>query len=789
MAGLDELTIGGLGSSRANLDNTRFVRGRGNFIEDFKVPDMLNMMIVRSPHAHARIKSINVERALKIPGVYLVMTAETVAENSTWLSMLTEDTQPVFAVDKVRYVGQEVACVVATTPYVARDGCAAIEVEYELLPAVVNPFQGAEAGAPVIRDDKAGQTDNVAYTWESGDAAETDRAFAAADVVSRVRVHIPRAHPGPVENVGALAHYNPVHGFLTMYANTQVPHVLRSTLARVAGMAEHMIRVISPDVGGAFGAKMPVYPAYLAAVLASIKLELPVRWMEDRTGSLTSVGWARDAYLVGELALQHDGKMLGVRVKATTDNGAFLGNAHPTKYDAGMLHAAFACYDVPAGHVALEGAYTNKAPGNVANRGAFRVAEAMFLQERLVDVAAADLGIDPAELRRRNLLKDNQFPHATAFGLTVDSGRYGHCLDTALEAIGYDEFLRTKEDAAANGRRIGIGIATAALPLGASGRDHDVLGIKTFESAFLRVHLTGKAILRVGLQNSGQDEEVTLAQVVAHELGISAKDVFVEQGDTMHTPVGTGAHAGAAVSMAARKVLNKARTIASHLLEASEEDLEWELGRFHIRGVPTAGVSIQDIAMAAYGNMPDGLEPGLEWEAYYNGPNYTWPFACYVVAVEVDAETGEWKVLRVVAVDDCGVRINPGVVERQIMGGLTDAYGQAKMQLLTFDAAGNPAGYSAGNPVPDYVQPMTADTPTFELHEVVTLSPDHPLGAKVGGESASMNGPAAFVNAVLNAIADTGVRNIDMPLLPDRVWEAITTGSDVTGVPPVAGGE
>ena len=775
MAGLDELKIGGLGSSQANMENTRYVRGKGNFIEDFKLPTMLNMAILRSPVAHARIKRIDTEKALKIPGVRLVMTAETAAaQNPAWGRPLSAESQPVFASEKVYYVGQEVACVVADTPYIAHDGVAAIEVEYEPLPVVVDPLLALEPGAPLVRDDKPGQTDNVCYRWEVGDAAATERAFADADVVSRLQVHIPRSHPAPVENCGSFAHYDPVNGKLIVHATTQVPHIMRAAVARAAGMAEHMVRIISPDMGGAFGAKMPVFAGYLASVLASISLGRPIRWIEDRTGSLHSAGWSRDAYLAGELALSRDGRMLGYRLRAYTDNGAFLANVATSDYDAGQLHAAFACYNVPVGHVTAQGVYTNKAPGSIANRASFRVGEAMFFQERLVDVAAADLGIDPAELRRRNLLADEQFPHRTANGFTVDSGRFRHCLDLALAEVGYDEFLRSKEDAAANGRRLGIGISTMAHPTGASNREVDVLGIKMFESAFLRVHLTGKAILRVGLQNSGQDEEVTMAQVVAHELGIPASDVFVEQGDTAHTPIGTGAHAGAAASMAARKVLMKARTLASHLLEASEEDLEWELGRFHVRGVPNIGVSIQDIAMAAYGNMPDQLEPGLEWEAYYNAPDYTWPFSCYVVIVEVDPETGTWDVLRVVAVDDCGVRINPGVVERQIRGGLTEAYGLAKLQRLEFDDAGD----LVGGLRPDHLLPMS-DTPRFELHEVVTPSPNHPLGAKVGAESATIGGPAAFVNAVLNAIADTGVRNIDMPLLTERVWQAITSAADV----------
>jgi aerobic carbon-monoxide dehydrogenase large subunit len=794
VAGLDDVQVGGLGASTQNMDNTRFVRGRGNFIEDFKLPTMLFMEVVRSPYAHARIKSIDTEKAAKTKGVHLVLTGRNAAEPSTergvpvaeaWTRPLSDEAPPAFAIDKVLYAGQEVACVVAENPYIAKDAAAAIEIEYEPLPVVVSPFEALDPGAPLLRDDKPGQTDNVCYRWSAGDAEAVDRAFADAEVVSRLRLHFPRWHPAPVEQRGCLAHYDPVNGKLIVHATNQVPHVMRAAVARMAGMQEHMVRIISPDVGGAFGAKMPVLPGYLIAVFASIRTGRPVRWVEDRSGSLVSPGWGRDVYLEGELALRRDGKMLAVRMRALTDNGAYLGNAQSSSaYDPGLLHAAFACYGVPVTHVAAEGTYTNKAPGSLSNRTSFRLHEAMYFQERLVDIAAADLGIDAAELRRRNLLDDEAFPHRTAQGLLVDSGRYQLCLQTALDAIGYDDFLQAKEEAAARGRRLGIGISTSAHPMGSPGTDYDTLGIKMFESAFLRIHLTGKAILRVGVQNSGQDEEVTLAQVVAHELGIPVGDIFFEQGDTAHTPVGVGAHAGAAVSMASRKVLMKARKIAAHLLEVGEEDVTWERGRFHVRGVPAMGVSIQEIAMAAYGNMPDEMEPGLEYEAYYNAPSHSWPFAVYVVTVEVDPATGDWAVQRVVAVDDVGNRINPAVVTRQIAGGLTEALGLAKLQVFTFDTEGR----IANSEHTDYLSPTSWDTPRFELHEVVTPSANHPLGAKVAGETSSIGAPAAFVNAVLNAISDTGVRNIDMPLLPGRVWEAITSGTDISDAPPLLTG-
>jgi carbon-monoxide dehydrogenase large subunit len=389
-----------------------------------------------------------------------------------------------------------------------------------------------------------------------------------------------------------------------------------------------------------------------------------------------------------------------------------------------------------------------------------------------------------------NLVRDEQFPHRTPFGFLLDSGQYVRCLDVGLRAVGYPDFLRQQEEARRNGRMLGIGISTMSEPLGAgNSREYDILGIKMFDSAELRVHMTGKALLRAGTRAQGQGHETTWAQIVAHELGIPADDVTVEEGDTDTAPFGMGTYAsrstpvaGAAIAMVARKVRAKARRLAAHLLEVSEEDVEWELGRFYVRGAPERGVTIQECAMAAYSNMPDGMEPGLENNAYYDPPNLTWPFACYIVTVEVDPATGVWDVLNMVAVDDCGVRINPMIVEGQIMGGLAEAYAMSNMQFITFDADGN----CVGSNYMDYLLPTAWETPGFELHsEVVTPSPHHPIGAKGIGECAAVGGPAAFVNAVMNALADTGVRNIDMPLLPDRVWEAITQRRDVSGAPPV----
>lgn len=789
---LDELKIGGMGASRRRVEDNRFIRGKGNYVDDIVLPGMLHMEILRSPVAHARIKSIDTTAAWEVPGVRLVMTGETLAaRNLAWMPTLSYDTQAVMATDKVRFQGQEVAAVVADDPYIAKDALSRIVVEYEQLPAIVNPEQAAAPDAPLVRDDKVNQDSNKIFDWEIGDKEATDRAFAEADVVSTIDLHYPRSHPSPLETCGSIADYDRATGKLTVYMTTQAPHIIRAAVAMVAELPEHMIRIVSPDLGGGFGNKVPVYPGYVIAILASILTEHPVKWVEDRSSNLISTGFGRDVYLQGQLALRKDGKILGMRMHTISDHGAFYADAQPTKFKIGLMHSTFAAYDVPAAHLTSEGWYTTKAPGGVAYRCSFRVTEAMFFQERMMHAAANDLGMDQAEFRRINLVKDDQFPYRTAFGFLTDSGQYGKCLDIALDAIGYANFKEEQEEARKRGKLLGIGISTMTEPLGAgNSREYDIIGIKMFDSAELRVHMTGKAILRTGAKTQGQGHETTWAQIVAHELGIPAEDIVVEEGDTDTAPFGMGTYAsrstpvaGAAVAMVARKIRAKARKIAAHLLEVSEEDIEWELGRFYVRGNQERGVTIQDCALAAYSNVPDGLEPGLENNAYYDPPNLTWPFAAYVCKVEVDPETGVWDVLKFVAVDDCGVRINPMIVEGQIMGGLTEAYAMASMQYITFDEEGN----CIGSNFMDYLLPTAWETPGYELHEVVTPCPHHPIGAKGIGECATVGGPAAFVNAVMNAIEHTGVRNVDMPLMPNRVYEAVQTGRDVSGAPPVKG--
>ena len=769
--------VRGLGHSVKRKEDERFIRGKGNYIDDVTLPGMLHLELLRSPFAHARIVSVDTSRAEALPGVVAVVTGELMAQhNLAWMPTLSGDTQAVLATDKVRFQGQEVAAVVAESAYVAKDALELIDVEYEPLPALTTPQQALEDDAPLIRDDKEGQASNLIYDWEAGDKEATDRAFAEADQVVELDTFYPRCHPSPLECCGCVADVNPATGKATIYMTSQAPHAIRTLFALVAGLPEQNIRVISPDIGGGFGNKVPIYPGYVVATAASLLLGKPVKWIEDRTGNLISTGFARDYHMHGELAVK-DGKITGLRTSLVADEGAFFADAQPSKFKIGLFHIVTGSYDIPAAHVAGHGAYTNKAPGGVAYRCSFRVTEASYLIERLVDVAAHELGVDPAEFRVQNFIKPDQFPYESATGFVYDSGDYEKALRLALEKLGYDELRREQAEAREQGRLIGIGLASFTEVVGAGhGKEYDIAGLRMFDSAELRVHPTGKAILKLGVKSQGQGHETTFAQIVAEELGIPYEDIEVQEGDTDNTPYGLGTYAsrstpvaGAATAVISRKLRDKARTIAAHLLEASEDDLEWEQDRFSVKGAPDRAKTIQEIAFAAYTDLPDGVEAGLEGVHYYDPPNMTFPFGTYAVVVEVDRGTGAWKVQRVVAVDDCGVRINPMIVEGQIMGGLTEGFAIAAMELITFDEDGN----CIGSNFTDYLLPTSWETPAFELGETVTPSPHHPIGAKGVGESATVGSPAAYVNAVVDALAHAGVRNLEMPVTSAKVWEAL----------------
>ncbi|HET8536256.1 MAG TPA: aerobic carbon-monoxide dehydrogenase large subunit [Solirubrobacteraceae bacterium] len=761
-------------------EDPRFVRGQGRYIDDLKLPGMLHGAILRSPLAHARITSIDTSAALAHPRVRAVVTGQDLAGlGLAWMPTMSQDTQAVLATDKVRFQGQEVAFVVAEDRYAARDALELIEVDYEELPAVVNARKALDADAPVIRDDQEGRANNHIFDWEAGDKAATDAVFDAAEVVVKRDMIYPRCHPAPLETCGAVAHMDPVMGQLTLYTTTQAPHAHRTVYALVAGLPEHKIRIIPGDIGGGFGNKVPVYPGYVCAIVGSILTGKPVKWQEDRSENLMSTGFARDYVMHGEIAATKEGKITGLRVDVIADHGAFNSTAQPTKYPAGFFHIFSGSYDLEAAHCHVKGVYTNKAPGGVAYRCSFRVTEAVYLVERMVDALALELKIDPAELRLKNFIRPDQFPYECKTGWVYDSGDYESAMRMAMEIAGYDELRAEQQEKRARGELMGIGISFFTETVGAGPRkDMDILGLAMNDGAELRVHPTGKAVLGISAMSQGQGHETTFAQIVAEELGIPPEDIEVVNGDTDRTPYGLGTYgsrstpvSGGATALVARKVRERARLIAAGMLEASPEDLEWEKGRWFVKGDPEQGKTIQEIAMAAHGagDLPEGVEGALEDLAVYNPPNLTFPFGGYICVVDVDPGTGKVHVRRFIAVDDCGVRINPMIVEGQIHGGLAEGVGIALMELIQFDEQGNCIGGS----FMDYLIPTAMEVPAWELGATVTPSPHHPIGAKGVGESPTVGSPPAIVNAVIDALQPLGVDHIDTPCTPARVWDAM----------------
>ena len=773
--------IGGMGHSVKRKEDPRFIRGRGNFVDDVVRPGMLYMAIVRSPYAHAKIKSINTEKALAHPGVAAVITGATLKEyNLHWMPTMMSDTQMVLPTDEVMYQAQEVAAVIATDRYSAADGVELVEVDYEPLEVVIDPIKALEPGAPLLRHDKEGQKDNLIFHWEAGDKAATDQVFKDADFTVKQDIYIPRILVASIETCGIVAEFDAVEGQLTCWMTSQAPHAHRTVFALVAGhvgLSEEKIRIIAPDIGGGFGGKVPIYPGYVIAIAATVVTGSPIKWIEDRRENLQADSFGRDYHMTAELAASKDGTLQALRIKTIADHGYTDAATQPSKWPAGMFSIATGSYPFEQAFVEVDGVYTNKPPGGIAYRCSFRVTEAVHAIERLVDIMADDLGMDPAELRLKNFIPSEAFPYKSILGWEYDSGNYAGALKLAMEKIGYQDLLKEQKEKREKGELMGIGICSFTEVVGAGpSKDFDILGLKMFDSAEIRIHPTGKALVRIGVKTQGQGHETTFAQIVAEELGIPVNDIKVEHGDTDTAPYGLGTYAsrstpvaGAATAMASRKILDKARKIAAHLLEVSADDLEWEPGKFTVKGVPDKVSTIQEIAFAAYTNYPQGMEGGLEAISYYDPPNLTFPFGSYICVVDVDRGTGEVKIRRFVAVDDCGNIINPMIVEGQIHGGLTMGMAPALMEEVSYDEEGNMQGGS----FMDYLMPTAMETPSWETGKTTTPSPHHPLGAKGVGESATVGAPAAIVNAVVDALSHLGVRHLEIPMTPEKVWRAI----------------
>ncbi len=784
-------SLKGIGTARKRVEDVRFTQGKGRYIDDMKLSGMLYGDFVRSPYAHARVKSVNAEAAKALPGVVAVLTAADLAPLGLhWMPTLAGDKQMVLADGKVLFQGQEVAFVVAKDRYTAADAVELVSVDYEALPVVTDPFKALEPGAPVLREDLAGQTigahgprkhHNHIFTWEMGDSEATEAALSEAPIVAEEMVYYHRTHPCPLETCGCVASMDKVNGKLTVWGTFQAPHAVRTVASLISGIAEHNIRIVSPDIGGGFGNKVGVYPGYICAIVASIVTGQPVKWIEDRMENLMSTAFARDYWMKGRIAATRDGKITALDCHVTADHGSFDACADPTKFPAGFFNICTGSYDIPIAHLTVDGVYTNKAPGGVAYRCSFRVTEAAYFIERMIEVLAIKLGIDAAELRARNFIKKEQFPYHSALGWEYDSGDYHKAWEKALKAVGYDALRKEQAERVADFRAgktrklLGIGLSFFTEIVGAGPvKNCDILGLGMFDSCEIRIHPTGSAIARLGTISQGQGHATTFAQILASEIGIPADDITVEEGDTDTAPYGLGTYgsrstpvAGAATAMAGRKIRAKAQMIAAYLLEVHDDDVEFDIDRFVVKGAPERFKTMKEIAFAAYHAAIPGLEPGLEAVSYYDPPNMTYPFGAYICVMEIDVDTGGWDIRQFYALDDCGTRINPMVIEGQVHGGATEGLAIAMGQEIVYDEIGNHRTAT----LMDFFLPTAVETPHYTTDATETPSPHHPIGAKGVGESPNVGSVPAFSNAVQDAFRPFGHIHAHMPHDHARIWK------------------
>jgi aerobic carbon-monoxide dehydrogenase large subunit len=779
-----------LGARVRRKEDPRFITGRAMYTDDVRVPGTLHAAFVRSPHPHARVRSIDASAARGMPNVAGVFTGKDLADGGVngipvgWLLPgLKPSNHNALAVDRVRYVGEPVAVVVAADAYAARDAAEAVAVDYEPLPAVADSARALEPGAPLLRDDAPG---NVCFEWEIGDAAATEAAFAAAHTVVRQHLLNQRLAPTAMEPRASHASYSRATDELTLYVTSQSPHVHRLIMgAFVLGIPEHKFRVIAPDVGGGFGSKVFIYPEEVALCWLSKILEVPVKWTAERRESFVTDSHGRDHITDAEMALDADGKILGLRVKTLANLGAHLtlfAPAIPTYLYGTLLSGQ---YQIPAIHAKVTGVFTNTVPVD-AYRGAGRP-EACYLIERMVDLSAQAIGVDPAELRRRNFIPPESFPYLTPVALQYDSGNYAPALDRALEMVGYAKLREEQKSrrAAGENKYLGVGLSSYIEACGlAPSQVVGQLGAQAglYESAVVRVHPTGKVTVFTGSHSHGQGHETTFAQVVADKLGCGLDDVDIVHGDTGRVQFGMGTYGsrslavgGTAIAMSVDKVVEKGKRLAAHLLEAAPEDVEFSGGSFSVRGAPGRSKALAEVSLAAYlaHSMPAGLEPGLEATTFFDPSNFTYPFGTHVAVVEVDAETGATTLLRYVAVDDVGNVVNPMIVDGQVHGGIAQGVGQALYEHAAYDDGGQPLAAT----FMEYAVPKATHLPAFELDRTTTPSPVNPLGVKGVGEAGTIASPVAVANAVMDALAPLGVTHIDMPLTAPRVWEAIRSAT------------
>jgi carbon-monoxide dehydrogenase large subunit len=780
------MTNQGIGQSVRRKEDFRFITGQGHYTDDINRPGQLYAYFHRSPHAFAKIKSISTDAARKMPGVVAVYTGKDVAADKVgglicgW-TVKDKKGEPhkaprhdIIAIDHVRHVGDQVAVVIARSLGEARDAAEAIEVDYDVLTPVVDVVSALQPGAPEVHADAPG---NLCYDWDFGDKAATEAAFAKAAHVTRIDLVNNRLSPNPMEPRSAIGEYEPGTDNTTVYTTSQNPHVIRLILcAFVFGLPEHKVRVIAPDVGGGFGSKIFNYAEETVCVWAARKLKKPVKWTSDRTEAFLTDAHGRDHVTHAELAMDKDGKFLGFRVETKANMGAYLStfaSAVPTYLYALLLAGQ---YTTPAIYAEVKAVFTNTTPVD-AYRGAGRP-EATYVVERIVEAAARELKIDPAELRRRNFVPDDAFPYQTPVACVYDSGQYAKALDEALKMSDYSGFKQRKADAAKKGKLRGIGlcayieacgIAPSAV-VGSLGA-----GVGLWESAQIRFNATGSVFVHTGSHSHGQGHETTFAQIVSDRLGVPLESIEVVHGDTALVPMGMGTYGsrslavgGSAIMRAADKIIDKGKKIAAHLMEASADDVAYDKGVFSVKGTDKQ-VPMAQIAFTAYvpHNYPADLEPGLEASAFYDPANFTFPAGVHVAEVEIDSDTGVTRVVNWVAVDDFGRVVNPMIVEGQVHGGIAQGIGQALLEGVVYDPKSGQLLTASFN---DYCMPRADDLPSYKVGMIETPCPHNPLGVKGCGEAGAIAAPAALMNAITDAL---GTEKINMPATPQNVWRVI----------------
>ncbi len=776
-----------IGQPLLRREDDPILRGKARFTDDVPVPGALYMEIFRSPHAHARIRSIDISQAKSSPGVLATLTGAELAAD--WPGsvpvLITPDpaellapTWRPMAVDKVNYVGQAVAVVIAETRAQAVDALEGIVADFEVLPAVVRP-EDAVTDEVVIHDELG---TNKAYNWALSITPESvDAAFAEAAFTVKQRHIQQRCLPAPMETRAVCAIPDPVREGYTLYSSTQMAHLLRTLLANQLGIAEQQLRVIAPNVGGGFGSKLQIYPEESIALALARRLGRPVRWMEDRSECGVAMIHGRGQVQDIELAADANGKITAVRVNLIGDLGAHCKLFTPGIPVLGGVYY-HGCYDVPNYACTVTGVYTNLPPTD-AYRGAGRP-EATYAIERAVDGLAAKMGLDPAEVRRRNFIPPFEDVHTTICQVPFDSGNYEPALNKALELADYEAIRaeQAKRRAAGSTKHLGVGMASYVEVCGYAPSRLMAAGGGKFSlwgSSVVRFLPTGKVLVTTGSHPHGQGHETSWAQIASDRLGVPFEDIEVLSNDTAVAQYGvlTGGSRslsveGAALTVTCDKVIEKARRLAAHLLEADPDDLEFSQGTFSVKGTPGAELSITSLAYTASfeaHRLPDGMEPNLSGETTWDPPNFTFPFGTHVAVVEVDEDTGGVKLLKVAAVDDCGNQLNPVIVEGQVHGGLVQAIGQAMFEHAAYDDDGNPLSAS----FLDYLVPSAAEVPSFDLASTVTPSPSNPLGTKGIGEAGAIGGAPAVINAIVDALGHLGVTNVVMPASPMTVWRAI----------------